>query len=101
MFFFLIFIAKIEWQDDKHVASRKVKEGMSIVQTVEWQDQQEDLHFQLWSALIPLAFEHLIHQTIPSVAQESAPTPSAHSTLSSLLSLKFFGFQIFLVPFQV
>jgi hypothetical protein len=45
VFFFLIFIAKIEWQDDKHVASRKVKEGMSIVQTVEWQDQQEDHHF--------------------------------------------------------
>lgn len=72
--------------------------GMRWVQ--EWQDQQ-DHHFRLQTTLMLWTWMHLTRQTFPSVAQENALAPSACSALQSLLSPKFLGFHIFLIPLQV
>ncbi|KAL1776436.1 peptidyl-prolyl cis-trans isomerase A [Sigmodon hispidus] len=73
---FFICTTKTEWLDGLREGQRRHEHcgshGAFWVQ--EWQDQQEDHPFRLWTTLIWLMCGLLIHQTIPSVAQESTAT---------------------------
>ncbi|XP_026645461.1 peptidyl-prolyl cis-trans isomerase A-like [Microtus ochrogaster] len=84
---FLICTTKTEWLDGKHVVFGKVKEGMNIVEAMErfgsrnGKTSKKITISDCGQLLILLTCGLLTHQTIPSVAQESTPAPSARSTL--------------------
>nr|XP_006979409.3 peptidyl-prolyl cis-trans isomerase A-like [Peromyscus maniculatus bairdii] len=76
--------AKTEWLDGKHVVFGKVKEGMDIVEDMERfgsRNGKTSKKITISDCGQLSFFRLLTHQTIPSVALESTPIPSAHSTL--------------------
>ena len=82
---FYIFSVKTEWLDDNRVISGKVIEAKSIVEATGHfgSRNRKTSKKSLISVceLIILSCGHLTHQTIPSAAQKSAPSSSAHSSL--------------------
>ncbi|XP_021078116.1 peptidyl-prolyl cis-trans isomerase A-like [Mus pahari] len=81
---FFICTAKNEWMDGKHVVFGKVKEVMNIVEAMEYfgsrngKTSKKITISDCGQLYFLLTCGHFIHQTIPSVAQESTSTPSTH-----------------------
>ncbi|XP_032774080.1 peptidyl-prolyl cis-trans isomerase A-like [Rattus rattus] len=84
---FFICTAKTERLDGKCVVFGKGREGTNIVEAMERFGSRNGKTCKKITIsdggqlLISLICGHFTHQTTPSVAQESAPTPSARNTL--------------------
>ncbi|XP_341364.2 peptidyl-prolyl cis-trans isomerase A-like [Rattus norvegicus] len=84
---FFICTAKTERLDGKCVVFGKGRGGTNIVEAMEHfgsrngKTSKKITISDCGQLLVSLICGHFTHQTIPSVAQESAPTPSARNTL--------------------